>query len=507
MMRMDDNGLLGVLMLFASRPGDSSCGSLVFIALALLSFVFNGRGGKTVRRRLSELFATNRYHVRTITHKKTSNFFGWQEDEGYNNALLQKAISFAVNRSDASWDKCDLDLTITDDTCKDRFENVVDKYTIVRLPPVGTWVRVAGVGGAVVEFMRDKWDRETSDGKKSMESHVMTLRAHASTRYEAKKAVDGFIQDAVDSYKSIIDQKKDPNRYMYVPYRNYSNDHESEVIMYKRYYLADKPFDSFYHPKKDSFLQLLDSFQNKTDRFALPHYPNKLGFLLYGPPGTGKTSFIKSVATYTNRHIVSISLEKIHTNQELLGILYDRVYEVNGRDVSFAPRFNEIVFVIEDIDAMGNIVEKRNKASIEPDQPLGAVDGKTAPVTKFIKNKKDDDRLNLAGLLNALDGVLDSPDRIIIMTTNHPDKLDPALVRPGRVNIKVHMDYMSGDNAAQMLKSYFGPDSPEETEQRIRDVFSYKNITPACLEAVCAQFDTLERALENLEQSSDEFYP
>lgn len=48
-----------------------------------------------------------------------------------------------------------------------------------------------------------------------------------------------------------------------------------------------------------------------------------------------------------------------------------------------------------------------------------------------------DDDLNLAGLLNVLDGVVDTPNRIVIMTTNHPEKLDPALIRPGRINKKV----------------------------------------------------------------------
>ena len=47
------------------------------------------------------------------------------------------------------------------------------------------------------------------------------------------------------------------------------------------------------------------------------------------------------------------------------------------------------------------------------------------------------DKLDLSGMLNVLDGVVDSPNRIVVMTSNHPEKLDPALIRPGRVNLKV----------------------------------------------------------------------
>ena len=49
------------------------------------------------------------------------------------------------------------------------------------------------------------------------------------------------------------------------------------------------------------------------------------------------------------------------------------------------------------------------------------------------------DGLNLAGVLNVLDGVVDSPGRIVIMTSNHPEKLDPALIRPGRINKQLHL--------------------------------------------------------------------
>ena len=52
------------------------------------------------------------------------------------------------------------------------------------------------------------------------------------------------------------------------------------------------------------------------------------------------------------------------------------------------------------------------------------------------------DKLNLAGLLNVLDGVVDTPERIVVMTTNHPEILDPALIRPGRIDQRLLLGYM-----------------------------------------------------------------
>merc|ERR1719476_335954 len=65
------------------------------------------------------------------------------------------------------------------------------------------------------------------------------------------------------------------------------------------------------------------------------------------------------------------------------------------------------------------------------------------------------DKLNLSGLLNVLDGVVDTPERILIMTTNHPEQLDPALIRPGRIDKKIFLSYMIPGHAISMVEHYF----------------------------------------------------
>merc|ERR1719473_2604080 len=65
------------------------------------------------------------------------------------------------------------------------------------------------------------------------------------------------------------------------------------------------------------------------------------------------------------------------------------------------------------------------------------------------------DKLNLSGLLNVSDGVVDTPERILIMTTNHPEQLDPALIRPGRVDKKILLGYMNPHNVTGMIEHYF----------------------------------------------------
>ncbi len=84
---------------------------------------------------------------------------------------------------------------------------------------------------------------------------------------------------------------------------------------------------------------------------------------------------------------------------------------------------------------------------------------------------------------------MDTPGRIIIMTTNHPEKLDPALIRPGRINKKVYMGRLCVAEALCMVRHYFGPLAPAD-EAALRGVFADDALSPADLEAMCAEHDT-----------------
>ncbi|GMF25191.1 unnamed protein product [Phytophthora lilii] len=112
------------------------------------------------------------------------------------------------------------------------------------------------------------------------------------------------------------------------------------------------------------------------------------------------------------------------------------------------------------------------------------------------------DKLNLSGLLNVLDGVIDCPGRIVIMTTNHPEKLDPALVRPGRVNKKLLLSYMGCTQTQQMIEYFCVTKFDEAQARRLADAFeiSSQAFTPAEIEELCAEHDTVDEVLSGFER-------
>ena len=108
-------------------------------------------------------------------------------------------------------------------------------------------------------------------------------------------------------------------------------------------------------------------------------------------------------------------------------------------------------------------------------------------------------RVTFSGLLNALDGVAATERRIIFMTTNHIEHLDPALIRPGRVDVKVYLGDADKDQILQMFARFYGENHPL-TNQAV-DKLSQASISMAQLQGHFMRFKTQPNvAVEKLEE-------
>jgi hypothetical protein len=187
--------------------------------------------------------------------------------------------------------------------------------------------------------------------------------------------------------------------------------------------------------------------------------PYTLGFLFHGPPGTGKTSTIKAIAGEGNRHIVNVQLSEIKTKAQLQHLFFnDEIHVYNGATTEkYIIPVSERVYVIEDIDAMGDIVLRREwKTPATPStKPKSEEDA-------WLDRQKDSEKetIDLSFLLNLLDGTLEANGRILILTTNFPERIDRALIRPGRVDMIVSFKTCSRVVMQEMVSAFYDDDIP-----------------------------------------------
>lgn len=198
----------------------------------------------------------------------------------------------------------------------------------------------------------------------------------------------------------------------------------------------------------------LDLFIHSPEWYKEKGVPYSIGFLLYGLPGCGKTSFIKAIANDTQRHIVNIDLTNETTHKSFYNLFFtDQI--MHDRETVNVP-IKERIYVIEDADCLTDIVLDRSKQK-EKEKNVEKEKEKNfeKEVAKKVKEQNNDELLNLSHLLNILDGVLETPGRIIIMTTNHIEHIDPALKRPGRFDLVLEFSYITKKSIEEMIEHFY----------------------------------------------------
>ena len=187
---------------------------------------------------------------------------------------------------------------------------------------------------------------------------------------------------------------------------------------------------------------------------------------------------------------------------------------------------NKRLIILEDIDCMIDIVktrkdsvsninefdssdsqEKQETSDSEnmTDLQIGKKQPKTTSddnITSVLQKMMKKDELvnnNLSYLLNILDGIKESQDRIIIMTTNHVKKLDPALIRPGRIDLNINFKKASIKDIKEILKFYWKKEVPE-LDSILNNQIAHANIINFCRSSDSIE-KTIELLLENIKKS------
>jgi hypothetical protein len=159
--------------------------------------------------------------------------------------------------------------------------------------------------------------------------------------------------------------------------------------------------------------------EEEYDKFGIPF---RTGIMLSGTPGSGKTSTATVVANELDMDVYYLSILAMEGDSDL--------------ETSIGRVPPNVMVVLEDIDAV--------RATKDRSEELTAAD---------VPNNND---VSLSALLNVLDGMQSPRGVVFVMTTNHPEKLDPALKRPGRVDLHEHLTHLDHHQLTQMINYYSG---------------------------------------------------
>ena len=168
----------------------------------------------------------------------------------------------------------------------------------------------------------------------------------------------------------------------------------------------------------------------------------KRGYLLYGTPGNGKTSLIAAISRYTKMDVYILQLSSITSDNDLRGI------------ITSIP--NNSIIAIEEIDTVWHGRE----------------------------NVRENWSVTFSAFINAIDGLIDKEGCLLILTTNYPEYLDPALIRPGRIDRKFGLHNATYDIVRQYLSKFYSIPI-EYLTPTILDASKLKSHSMASLQNAC----------------------
>jgi len=365
------------------------------------------------------------------------------------------------------------------------------------------------------KYMSDDINNEKMNSK--TEKIIIEIYSYSIPLYK----INEFIDNITRQFLSTIKTNRKDKQFIYIldKLKNGEDDsiydcwHESE-------FSSSRTFNNLFFDEKQKFIDKIDFFINNRKWYENKGIPYTLGIGLHGPPGTGKTSLIKALANHTQRHLIFLSLKVIKTKQQLEKFFFENTY--NSNNEKNGVTFDSKIIVIEDIDCIGDIVLKReykkeNMNNNNNNNTLCTIDSKKddhstiADVIKSVVDMQSSENskiilpqpnnealITLDDILNLWDGIRETPGRILIISSNHYDRLDSALVRPGRIDITHQLNNASHKTISEMYEHYFGKKINTEELQKVNEFF----YSPAEIVSIyiCNQTEEsfMKRLLENV---------
>jgi SpoVK/Ycf46/Vps4 family AAA+-type ATPase len=338
-------------------------------------------------------------------------------------------------------------------------------------------------------FVKSEFEQEElRDDKEKINTKTDKITIHIYSYKYSVSYLKKYIDNITEKYLSSIKENRGNKRFIYNLDRVSFKESDECILDCWREDIFEsyRNFNNIFFDGKSEIISKIDYFLNNREWYIQKGIPYSLGIGLHGPPGTGKTSFIKALANYTNRHIIVMSLKTIKTKRQLEKFFFENTY--NDKNENSSVSFEKKIIVFEDIDCVGDIIldrknketkkhntRNKNNNTINKSINIGDVlqsicelnDNGTGAVNS-LTNELD---ITLDDILNLWDGIRETPGRILIISSNHYDKLDPALIRPGRIDITHELSNASHNTISEIYLHLFGNKIDNDILKNVNEYF------------------------------------